>query len=171
MGDLTLGLFPDFVTSGVVVSVGVGNVTVLVQDDGLGNFLLKLLSHTNVRFGGVPSGFGGGSDDLSAKSLEHRHLFVGHLFGQSDDGSVTSDGTDKGQTNTGVTRGGFNQSVAIVGLDTALLFGFEDHVFGDPVLDRTTGIEQLNLGVDLTLDPIGLGDLVKSNKGGVTNEI
>lgn len=51
MGHLTLSLLPDLGTSAVEVSVGVGLVSVLIENDSLGDLLLQTSGNSNVGLG------------------------------------------------------------------------------------------------------------------------
>lgn len=84
----------------MLVGQRVVDVSILVKDVGIGDFLFEATRDPDMRFGSVPSSLVGGSDNGGTQSAEDRHLFGRHLLGHGDDGLVALDGTDEGETNT-----------------------------------------------------------------------
>lgn len=79
---------------------GVVGVGILVQDDRVGNLGVQALGNSNVRLGGIPGSLSGGTNDLSAQSLQDIDLLLGHLLGEGDDGAVTLDSGSQSKTDT-----------------------------------------------------------------------
>lgn len=166
--ELSAGLVNNFLTSVIVMSNGVTGVVVLIEDDGVFQRVSGSLGDFNVRFRGVPGSFSGGSDNLSSQTLHNIDLFLGHLFGKSDNHVVSLDGSSHAKTNTGISGSGFDEGVS--GLDEVKLFSIFNHSLTNTILNGTTGVKVFTLHEDFALKTVGLGDVVQTNQRSVSDD-
>lgn len=114
--NFAIRLIQNLFGSAVVVRKGIGWVLVLVQNVGVGDFGVKSLCNTNVRFWGVPRRFSGCTDNGCAEALQHidlqaepgegtarytlmqiTYLLCRHFLRQSDDHLVAFHGGSESQ--------------------------------------------------------------------------
>lgn len=98
--NLTVAGSVNLLSGVIVVGDGVVGVSVLVQDDRVGDLSVQTLGNSNVRLGGIPGSLSGGTNNLSAQSLQNIDLLLRHLLGKGNDGAVTLDSGSQSKTDT-----------------------------------------------------------------------
>lgn len=131
VGDLPLGVVPDFGAGAVDVGVGVVGVVELVED-----FAFALGLHLEGEFAGVFHALACGAvgeDELGAVDGHGGAPFYREVVGHDEDHVVAADGGYHGEGDAGVAAGGFDEGVAWA--DVAPGFGLLDHGEGGAVFD------------------------------------
>ncbi len=143
MGDLPGGLLPDLGSGRLVVSLRIGLVEVLVGLECARDLRGQPVGHAVVGLRRVRRDVGRGEHDVRAVGAEQIDLLARHLVGHHRDHPVAlQPGRDR-EPGAGVARGRFDDRAA--GLQQAVALGGLDQRDRDAVLDRTAGVERLEL--------------------------
>ena len=120
-----------------------------------------------------------------AESVEHVHLFLGHLLGEGDDHIAAENSSGQRKTYTCIPRGRLDEGVSLlhdVCLGRAVVFGHgvtlahsvHQHALADAILYRSTSVKKFTLAKNLRFDTTIRGFLahaVEANEGGVPDVV
>ena len=108
-------------------------------------------------------------DELRTVGLDELPALDGHGLGHDDLDLVSPRCCDGCERDTGVTGCGLDQDGVLVDLPLALQV--VDHRLGDPVLDGSGGVEELDLSVNLRLESEVLLDVRELHHGSVSDRL
>ena len=128
----------------IIVGVGVGRIGVLVQDMGIGNFLLQFLGYLDVALRVVPGCFRGCAYNLCSQGLQGDLFFPAHFFRHGNDAAVAPYRRGQGHALSCIARCGFNESIS--GFDAPGCFRVCHHFPADAVLYGPAGVKIFTLG-------------------------
>ena len=164
MGDLALGLPPDFRPGGAEMRVGIGLVRVLVKEDKPGLFRRRLPRRRDrpLRSPGSRAKRIVQFPHLGAEKPQNGALFQRNRGRKRRTQGISFGVADHGEAEAGVARRGLDQ--LLPRRQPSAGFGVPDQVGRDPVLDRAEGIVPFELGVDPGV--VEGYDAVESDQGG-----
>ncbi len=158
--DLAFGLLPDLGARRLVVGVGVRHVRVLVGLEAPRNLFRKPRGDRVVALGRVRFDGGRCDHDLGTVGPQHRDLLLAHLVRHDEDAAVALQRGRDRKPDAGVARGRLDDRAPRAKLPFALCR--LDHRQSDPVLDRTAGVQVLELrqqgGRDLSAEAVESDD-------------
>ncbi|MNS23716.1 hypothetical protein D3C72_555410 [compost metagenome] len=141
VGDLAVGVVPDFGARRAVVGLGVVQVAELAGLVGVGDLGGQPVGDHLVVAGVVGRHVGGRDDDLGAVGLQEADLVLAHLVRHHEDAAVALHRGGHGQPDARVAAGGLDDGGA--GLDQPALLGLLQHVERGAVLDAAAGVQAL----------------------------
>jgi len=162
--NLTVGVVPDFLGGRLAVDLGIVGVGELLEDDAVGDLLVKFLGLGDGALHALRSF---GEDEFGAENLEELAALKGHRLGHGEDELEAVGGGDEGQGDASVTGGGLDERGALI--DAAGLEGLDDHGVADAVLHAGERIEELELEEHLGDRAVGGGGAVEADEGRIAD--
>ena len=136
-----LGVFPNFRAGGSFVSGGVGGIVKLTGQETAGVLRRKGLCQGD----GAGHAFPGRGEDHLRTVGPHQLLpFPAHVFRHYDGATIPPGSGHGAQADAGISRGGLDDHAA--GLDQPPVFRIVQHGLCHPILGRTGGIIEFQLG-------------------------
>ena len=145
------------------MGIRVGGIFKLSGDEAAGDLLGQSLRLVH---GPLHPLSAGGEHQLGTVSGQHGPPLCTHGVGHGEDQAITSAGGHTGQTDAGISGGGFNNGAA--GGQKTPLFGVTYHGKGGTVLGAAAGVKKLQL-YKQTGSGLGIGLQVEQR--GVSNQL
>src|SRR5580698_7919226 len=165
MSNAPPGLLPNLIRGGAVVRLPIGRIAVLIRVKVFFRFGRNNLMNPPNR--SIRTLVAGRDHQLGSKSTKNALALVGGAVRQAKLHAVAKRRADHGVGNPRIATGGIDDGLAkpqITARQTGL-----DHAQRRPVLDRTTGVEPLGLGIELHIGEFAT-DSRKTQKRRVPNQ-
>ena len=163
--DITFGIFPDFRTGGLVVSLRVGRVHELAGDEAVRDFLCQLFCLCDGAGHALAAVC---QNQLCAVGSQKVSALHAHGLRHGDDDPVALGGGHGSQADAGVAAGGLDDDG--VGLEYASCLGIFDHCLSDAVFDAAGRVEVFELGENTGVQAFCLLDAGELQKRGIADE-
>ena len=163
---LAVRVVPDLHAGGLLVNCRVCGVGELGRDEAVRDLSRELL---RLGDGTLHALCALGEDELSTVSLHEIAALHAHGLGHGNDKPIAAGCGNCRQTDAGIAGGRLNDNAAL--LEQTLRLCVLDHCLGDPVLDRTGGIEILQLAKHGRAELMGLFESLQFEQRGIADEV